>query len=66
MSAPKKPLRERILDADARASRWVADGNEAAESGDGERAAACYAKSQYWLDRYNLLAGQSDRPPPKA
>lgn len=66
MSAPKKTLQERILDADARASRWLADGNEAIESGDAQRASVCYAKSQYWRDRYNLLAGNADRPPPKA
>jgi len=30
---PKKPLTERIADADALASSWLADGNEAAEAG---------------------------------
>lgn len=64
--APKKPLSERIADADALASRWLADGNEAAERGDMTKAERCYEKSQYWKDRYNLLTGNGDRPPPLA
>lgn len=62
---PKKTLRERIVDADVRGSKWLADGNEAAERGDKKRAEECYAKGQFWLDRYNLLAGNADRPAPK-
>lgn len=62
---PKKTLRERILDAETRCNIWLADGNEARERGDLSRAEECYAKSQYWLDRYNLLSGKGDRPPPK-
>ena len=63
--SPKKTLQERKVDADVRASSWLADGNEAAERGDMARAEECWAKSQFWLDRYNLLAGASDRPAPK-
>ncbi|MCL6485660.1 MAG: hypothetical protein I4O49_16080 [Janthinobacterium lividum] len=62
---PRKPLAERTLDAEVRASRWLADANDARERGDEKRAAKCDAKSQYWLDRYNLLAGQGERPAPK-
>lgn len=62
---PKQSLPERQLDAEVRASQWLADGNAARESGNHEKAEVCYAKAQYWLDRYNLLAGRSDRPAPK-
>lgn len=65
MKQPAKSLHERKLDAEVRGSRWLADGNAAREAGDIAKAEQCYAKSQYWLDRYNLLAGLSDRPPPK-
>jgi len=59
------PLKDRILDAEVRGSKWLADANQAREKGDLERAAACDAKSQFWLDRFNLLSGRGDRPPPK-
>ncbi|WP_434716313.1 hypothetical protein [Paraburkholderia sp. A3RO-2L] len=62
---PMKPLCERILDAETRASQWLADANEARERGDEKRAAECDAKSQHWLDRFNLLTGRTDRPAPK-
>lgn len=65
MAAAKTPIKQRIIDADARASRWLADANEARERGDAQRAADCDAKGQYWRDRYNLLAGCGDRPAPK-
>ncbi|OJW46181.1 MAG: hypothetical protein BGO63_03685 [Candidatus Accumulibacter sp. 66-26] len=60
-----KPLADRALEAEVRASRWLADANEARERGDMATAEKCDAKSQYWLDRYNLLAGNSERPAPK-
>ena len=62
---PKKPIAERILDADVRCRHWLAEGNAAAEDGEHVKAQACYDKSQYWLDRYNFLSGRSDRDPPK-
>lgn len=62
---PTRPLADRILDAEVKASRWLADAYRARESGNSERAAQCDAKSQYWLDRYNLLAGSAERPAPK-
>jgi len=51
------PLKDRILDAEVRGSKWLADANQAREKGDLERAAACDAKSQFWLDRFNLRFG---------
>lgn len=62
----KKSLSERIIDAEVRASQWLADANAAREAGDVATAEACYAKSQHWLDRYNLLTGRADRPAPRA
>lgn len=53
--APKTPLEQRKLDAETRASQWLADGNDARESGNLVRAEKCYAKAQFWLDRSNLL-----------
>lgn len=61
---PKKTLKERMIDAEVRGSKWLADGNEAAERGEKTKAEECYEKSQFWLDRYNLLAGKTDRRPP--
>ncbi|MCU7927523.1 MAG: hypothetical protein KZQ97_13910 [Candidatus Thiodiazotropha sp. (ex Dulcina madagascariensis)] len=62
---PKRALRQRIIDAEVRGSQWLAEGNSAREAGNHVRASECYAKSQYWLDRYNLLVSNSDRPAPK-
>lgn len=55
----KKTLKERIIEADERGSRYLADANEAAERGDHVKAEKLYDKGQYWLDRYNKLAGNS-------
>lgn len=41
-------------------SRWLADGNEAEEAGDMEKAEKCFKKAQYWLDRLNLMEGYWD------
>ena len=49
--------REKIIEAEQRGSAWLADGNEAEERGDAEKADKCFAKAQFWLDRYNKLAG---------
>ncbi|MCD5327876.1 hypothetical protein ACFFU8_09420 [Chromobacterium piscinae] len=62
---PKKPLADRVLDAEVRASQWRADANQARECGDEKRAAECDAKSQFWLDRYNHLSGRGERPAPQ-
>ena len=47
------------LKAEEMASRYLADGNEAAERGQHAKAEKLYAKGQYWLDRYNKLAGNA-------
>lgn len=65
MNTPKKPLAERILNAETLASRWLADANEAREVGKAKRAEECDAKSQFWLDRANYLRGLTDRPAPR-
>jgi hypothetical protein len=56
--SPKTPLLQRKLDAETRASQWLADGNEAREGGKLERAEHCYGKAQFWLDRANLLSNR--------
>jgi hypothetical protein len=66
MGTAKKPLPERILNAETLGNRWLADGNAAREAGNAEKADKCYAKGQKWLDRANWLAGRSDRPAPKS
>lgn len=61
----KKPVAERIIDAETRASQYLANGNEAQEHGNRAKAEQFWAKGQYWLDRANLLLGYTDRPAPK-
>jgi len=46
-----------IIKAETLGSKWLADGNEAEERGKHAKAEKCFAKSQYWLDRYNRLVG---------
>ncbi|RWX72575.1 hypothetical protein [Mesorhizobium sp. M2A.F.Ca.ET.039.01.1.1] len=58
-AAPKKSLAERLIQAEVLGSRYLADGNEAAERGDHDKAEKLYDKSQFWLDRYNKLAGNA-------
>ena len=62
---PVKSLQERRLDAETRANQWLADGNAANEAGDQVKAAACYDKSQFWLDRLNLLENRAAKAAPK-
>jgi hypothetical protein len=62
---PAKPLAERTLDAEARASQWLADGNAAAEAGCTVKAERCFQKAQFWLDRANLLTNQAERQAPE-
>jgi len=52
-----KSHREKMIEAEQRGSHWLAEGNEAEERGDKAKAERCFEKSQYWLDRYNKLAG---------
>ncbi len=56
---PKKSLKDRVIEAEERGSRYLADANEAIESGKRLKAERLYDKGQYWLDRYNKLAGNS-------
>ena len=58
----KKTLAERIQDAETNGCRWLADANVEENPVKAER---YYAKAQFWLDRYNLLTGRSDREAPK-
>jgi hypothetical protein len=51
--------KQKELEAEHRCARWLADGNAAAEAGNREKAERCYQKSQYWLDRWNRLAGNN-------
>jgi uncharacterized protein HemY len=62
---PAKTVADRALDAEVRASQWLADGNAAREAGQEQKAEQCYEKAQFWLDRANLLSGRGDRPAPK-
>lgn len=55
--APERSLAERIADADARGSSWLARANELTEQGKNEQADRCYDKGQFWLDRSNRLRG---------
>lgn len=54
-----KSLAQRLADADERGNRYLADANEASERGDKVKADKLYQKGQFWLDRYNKLAGNS-------
>ena len=54
-----KSLKDKIIDADLRCSKWLADGNEAEERGQHAKAERCFQKSQFWRDRYNQLAGNN-------
>lgn len=51
-----KAIREKIIEAEVRCSQHLADANAAAERGNRTKAERLYAKSQFWLDRYNRLA----------
>lgn len=50
-------LATKIQRADELASRHLGNANAAEEAGDYAKAERLYAKSQYWLDRYNSLVG---------
>jgi hypothetical protein len=46
----QNPCDARVLDAETRASQWLADANEAREHGNMKRAAECDAKSQSFME----------------
>jgi hypothetical protein len=58
-SNPQKSLHERKLDAEILCGRYKADFNELDERGLGDtpKAQELLRKGQFWLDRYNKLAG---------
>ena len=53
----QKTTAERMIEAEERCSKWLADGNAAEERGDDMKAEKCFNRSQFWRDRYNWLAG---------
>ena len=57
MPKSQKSIAERVADADARGSAWLAKANELAEAGKKKQAERCYEKGQFWLDRSNKLRG---------
>lgn len=48
-------LVDRMLDAEAKAARWLADGNEAAERGAIALAERLYERAQKWHDKAMIL-----------
>ena len=52
-----RPLPERIAHAEALSARYLGNYNEDLEAGRHARAEKMLAKSQYWLDRANVLRG---------
>ena len=57
MGMRKRSINERIAEADERGSRYLAAANEAAESGNANKAERLYERGQYWLDLSNKLRG---------
>jgi hypothetical protein len=55
----EKTLQEKVTEASERAAHFLAEGNEAAERNQQDKAEKLYAKSQHWLDRMNKLLGNS-------
>lgn len=58
-STAKTSPKDRMIKAETRGNTYLADANLAAERGDKNKAEKLYAKSQFWLDRYNKLAGNA-------
>lgn len=55
-----KHRKERMkLRAEELGGRYLADANEMSEQGKTKKAQKLYEKGQYWLDRYNKLAGNN-------
>ena len=48
---------DEVLTAELHGCHWLAEANQAAERGQTAKSEALYEKGQYWLDRYNELAG---------
>lgn len=56
-AAPKKTEFKVDVDAEERASHWLAEANEARERGNKAKEEKCLAKGQFWLDRANKRRG---------
>lgn len=54
-----KTIQQKLIEADEFGNRYLADANKASETGNQAKADKLYEKGQYWLDRYNKLAGNS-------
>lgn len=50
-----KSVEERILEAEDRSSRWLAECQKANEAGNNAYAKDCSAKSAYWFARLDAL-----------
>jgi hypothetical protein len=49
-----------LVEADVMGNQYLGDYNERVEAGKDDRTAErLYAKGQFWLDRYNKLAGNA-------
>lgn len=48
--------KQRMVNAEQLAARYLANANQFAEKGNLEKAERLYAQSQKWLDAYNKLA----------
>jgi len=55
-----RPLRERIAEAEALASMYLGNSNEAWALGNLGKRDRCDRLAQKWLDEANLLRGQGD------
>lgn len=55
MSAASRDTRDLMLDAEAKAGRWLADGNAAEERGAKATARRCFSRAQTWHDRATEL-----------
>lgn len=56
---PLKTVKEKMDEADVQGSKCLADANAALEAGHTATAEKFFARGQWWLDRYNKLAGNS-------
>jgi hypothetical protein len=59
MTRTARTREERMVEAEVRSTRALADANEASEKGQKEKAERLYDRAQYWLDVYNKLAGNA-------
>lgn len=50
-------MTDKAQEYEHKASKWLADANEAQEAGNKAEAEKFYEKAQYWLDRANKARG---------